>query len=228
MDRVTDKVWEAVLTEGQQRAPLSLTDKPIGERFKEILLFHVPPPARILDPTCGRKRSWEEILRENFTGRRLIDLYDVVFCDKRDLGGNIVCDVRSLGLKFGREEFDAVYYDPPYLYGYEDSKDDRRDDYGDYNQSRQELLELMTLGNEIFPILLRPEGKLIVKCSDMYVVKDRCFDPLHHHWIEMLTNFILVDVLINMYHAWSPTAFQVKNRPCSVVNHTYFLIFRRL
>jgi hypothetical protein len=45
--------------------------------------------------------------------------------------------------------------------------------------------------------------------------------------MSRLTNFRIVDAFIFTHHHMSPTAFQVKDRPCSVIMHTYFLVFQK-
>ncbi len=124
-------------------------------------------------------------------------------------------------------KFDGIIYDPPYFFGYSGSSDPRREDYGDYVQTYQKLLEFMNVANSSFPKLLKENGKLIVKCADQYQTKERKFYPHHHTWINRLTNFEIIDLLIFIHHRMSPTAFQVKNRPCSVIMHTYFLVFNK-
>lgn len=201
--------------------------KKLGEFFKEILTFHIPPSKQkvILDPTCGRKYLWEEYLKKDLNGKTSLEEYgEVVFSDIKSYGQEIISDVKSLNFDY---LFDGIIYDPPYFFGYKGSSDPRREDYGDYVQTYEELLEFMDIANSKFPSLLKDDGKLIVKCADQYQTKERKFYPHHHTWINRLSNFEIIDLFIFIHHRMSPTAFQVKNRPCSVIMHTYFLVFSK-
>lgn len=200
--------------------------KPLRKFFYDILTFHVPPgpDVRILDPTCGKRYLWEHFNQKSLrTGKQLIDNYGIViFGDIRDFGQLWVRDFRDF--KFNHE-LDAIVFDPPYLFGYEGSKDPRADDYGDYDQTYAELSNLVLAANELFPEWLKPGGKLIFKCSDQYQTKERKFYPHHIEWAKSFDNFNLIDFFIYIHHRMSPTAFQVKDRPCSVIMHTYFMVF---
>ena len=85
----------------------------------------------------------------------------------------------------------------------------------------------MDTANVKFPKWLKDNGKLIVKCADQYQTKERKFYPHHYTWIRRLSNFKIIDFFIFTHHRMSPTAFQVKDRPCSVIMHTYFLVFKK-
>jgi hypothetical protein len=202
-------------------------NKKLGEFFKEILTFHIPPSKQkaILDPTCGRKHLCEEYLKHDLRGENALKEYGkVIFSDIRDYGQEIVSDVKSLDFDF---QFDGIIYDPPYFFGYEGSDDPRRTDYGDYIQTLDDLIDFMDVANSKFVSLLKDDGKLIVKCADQYNTKERKFYAHHNTWINKLTNFEIIDLFIFIHHRMSPTAFQVKNRPCSVIMHTYFLVFTK-
>ena len=208
--------------------------KPLSNFFYNILTFHLPPDpdVRILDPTCGKRYLWEHFQRRSLlTGKRLIENYgEVVFSDVRDLGQPLVSDFRDLGhilkeRKIARY-FDGIIFDPPYFFGYEGSDDPRKEDYGGYCQSYDELYGLMTDANHYFSQwFLKPKGKLILKCSDQYQTEKREFYPHHITWEKVFSNFKLIDFFIHVHHRMSPTAFQVKDRPCSVIMHTYFMVF---
>ena len=194
--------------------------------FYKILTFHVVPgpDVRILDPTCGRRYLWEHFMLKSLrTGRRLIENYGkVVFSDIRDFGQETMSDFRQLNFD---HEFDGIVFDPPYLFGYEGSVDPRREDYGDYGQDYEMLSGRMIVANAIFPEWLKEGGKIILKCSDQYQTKERKFYPHHIEWARLFDNFDLIDLFIHVHHRMSPTAFQVKDRPCSVIMHTYFMVF---
>ena len=201
--------------------------KKLGEFFKDILSFHIPPSKDkiILDPTCGKKHLWEEYVQPDLRGNTKLQEYGkVIFSDVKDHGQEIVSDVRSLSFDL---QLDGIIYDPPYFFGYKGSNDPRREDYGDYVQTYNELVEFMEIANNKFPVWMKEDGKLIVKCADQYQTKERRFCSHHHTWINKLTNFNIIDTFIFIHHRMSPTAFQVTNRPCSVIMHTYFLVFKK-
>ena len=201
--------------------------KKLGEFFGEILTFHIPPSKEkmILDPTCGKKHLWDEYLKKDFYGKTKLEEYGkVVFSDIKPNGQEIVSDVNSLNFDY---QFDGIVYDPPYFFGYKGSSDPRREDYGDYVQAYEGLLEFMDIADTRFPEWLKENGKLIVKCADQYQTKERKFYPHHYTWINRLSHFEIIDFFIFIHHRMSPTAFQVKDRPCSVIMHTYFLVFKK-
>ena len=211
------------------RYPISHNaNKQLGEYANEIITFHIPPSkkTKILDPTCGKRYLWVELLKTDLHGKSKIDDYgEVVFSDIVDYGQEIVSNIKDLHFNI---RFDGVVYDPPYFFGYKGSTDPRRKDYGDYAQNYEELIWFMEIANEKFPDWLKDNGKLIVKCADQYQTKERKFYPHHYTWIQKLTNFNIIDQLIFIHHRLSPTAFQVKNRKCSVIMHTYFLVFEKV
>lgn len=201
--------------------------KQLGEFFHEILNFHIPPSKEksILDPTCGKRHLWVEFFKPSLLSKTKLEYYGkIVFSDIEDYGQEIVSDVKDLEFEI---KFDGIVYDPPYFFGYEGSTDPRREDYGDYLQSYEDLLWFMEIANSKFPSWLKEDGKLILKCADQYHTEERKFYPHHYTWINKLTNFNLIDLFIFIHHRLSPTAFQVKKRPCSVIMHTYFLIFEK-
>lgn len=215
--------------------PLSINpgNKKLPDYFQEIIRFHFPKNEnmRILDPTCGEKYLWSDFgqsrLNLDLSSEKMFEDYEIVFSDIRDLGQEIVCDVKNL-----RENveglFDGIIYDPPYLFGVESVNDERDESYGGkYDQTYDELIWFMEIGNQVFPSLLNSEGKLIVKCQDQFHPKKRRFYPHHITWINKLEDFNLIDLFIHKYTRVSPTAYQVKDRPCSIIAHTYFLVFEK-
>lgn len=210
------------------RYPISHNgSKRLGEYFKEILEFHVPPSkdARILDPTCGKKHLWADFYTPTLKGDIPLNNYgEVVFADIVDYGQDMVSDIKDLRFD---EPFNCIVYDPPYFFGYRGSTDPRRKDYGGYIQDYDDLVWFMDFANERFPHWLTDDGKLILKCADQYQTKERRFYAHHHTWINRLSSFDIVDLMVFTHHRISPTAFQVKDRPCSVIMHTYFLVFEK-
>ena len=202
-------------------------NKQLGLYFKEIMILHIPPSKdkSILDPTCGKKRLWSEMEMKDVHGISTLDRYNkVIFSDLVDYGQELVSNIDDLSFD---TKFDGIIYDPPYFFGYKGSSDPRRKDYGDYMQTYGNLLGFMDVANTRFPEWLKDDGKLIVKCADQYQTKERKFYAHHNTWINRLENFEITDLNIFIHHRMSPTAFQVKNRPCSVIMHTFFLTFNK-
>jgi hypothetical protein len=210
------------------RYPLSHNaGKNLGEYFYDILTFHIPPSKdrRILDPTCGKRHLWAEFMKPTLHNKTRLDEYgDVVFSDVVDYGYNTVSSFADLEFNY---QFDGIIFDPPYFFGYEGSDDPRKEDYGGYIQTYDDLVWFMDTANAKFPEMLQADGKLILKCADQYQTRERKFYPHHHEWIDRLTYFKIVDLNVFIHHRLSPTAFQVKDRPCSVIMHTYFLTFKK-
>jgi len=197
------------------------------DAFYQLMMLHVPQGSKVLDPTAGYHMLWGDNLSPGIFGAD----YEVTFSDIA--GGK---DNEQLNLSRARSDrpewldsFDAVVYDPPYFIGENEAKDPREAAYGGYAYSLQDLLEYMRLCHTVIPDLLKPKGKLIVKCSDQYVVSERKFYHHHYEWMRnILLAFEITDIMIYRHHRMSPTAFQVKDRPCGVVMHTYYLVGEKL
>lgn len=200
--------------------PLSLRSGKVSEFLEVILRQHLTKGARILDPTCSQRLAWKGIDRSD---------WKVIFSDKVDCGQKIVKDL--FDLRISEESLDAVFYDPPFMFGIKQSNDPRKDIYGGYNtfKTYKELESFISKSFIKFQEWLKPGGILIFKCSDQYHVKDRKYYPLHIFWygLALEHNFILKDYHIYQYHRCSPTAFQVKDRPCSVINYSLFMVFSK-
>lgn len=208
------------------RYPIATRSGKVGEFFDDLLKLHLDlaKSPLILDPTCGEKHLWEGIAYTEYP-RRIEGQPQVVFRDADPTKSWIAQDVRKMTFT---KLFDAVIFDPPYFFGQESSSDPRQNDYGGYHQSLADLHSLIMDGTERCFESLKPGGKFILKCADQYHVPSRKFYPLHYDWMDAVQLFMkLVDIQIYVYHRVSPTAYQVKARPCSVINHTYFLVFEK-
>lgn len=87
-----------------------------AEVFKKLLLYYKPPPAKVIDVTCGYRHFWT-LLKPSINTLTLHQTkgYEVVFNDIRPIG-DYQYDYREI-LKHKPEwegVFDAVVYDPPY------------------------------------------------------------------------------------------------------------------
>ena len=220
-------------SEALYQYPLSCNSGKLNVRLFEILRLHCRKGAKILDPTCGEKMYiWGGtkqidtkvglpplVKKERFSSE-----YELVFSDFKPTSHGITAKFQDLKYQ---NELDCIVFDPPYLFGTDESNDPRTriDKYGGYGGGLEQLKSLIQDANTYLPKFLKSEGKLVLKCSDMFYLKKREFHPLHVLWVNLLTNFKLIDVFIYQYGRLNPTSFQVKNRPCSVINHTYFLVF---
>jgi len=199
---------------------LTATDLPFSKKWNQVLKFHLPNGGKILDPTCGEKLIWKEYQKDS-QRRFIIDEppdYEIIFSDTGNLGGNIVSKFQDLDFT---DEFDAIVFDPPYIFGAGKVEDLR--DYGGYTHSFGDIKQLVIDANRVFPSMLKEEGLLFFKCSDVFSLKEKKLYPCGSIWIYILDNFELKDI----HHHISGTAWQVKDRPCSIINYTYLFVFER-
>lgn len=209
--------------------PLSIVDSEhdgkMAAAFAKLMELHVPQSSKILDPTAGGRLLWANIVSDEPS--IFAPYYDITFSDIKELPNTEQQNLSRVRVDRPQwfDAFDAVVYDPPYFIGASDTDDPREENYGTYDYSPSDLEEYMRLTHTVIPDLLKPRGKLILKCSDQFVVAERKFYLHHFEWLRyMQMAFEIVDVMIYRYHRMSPTAFQVKNRPCSVIVHSYFFV----
>lgn len=217
--------------------PISITDSihdgKMAAAFWELLKLHVPSGSKILDPTAGGKLLWAGVPDDQFE-LGFEPQYEITFSDINYSGEEYGNYQQNLGrAPTDRPEwvgaFDCVVYDPPYLIGENGTNDGRESQYGSYAFSEEDLKMYMSWVPSVIHKLLKPGGKLILKCSDQYVVPERKFYLHHYEWLRRMTlAFKIIDVMIYRHHRMSPTAFQVKNRPCGIVMHSYYLVGERL
>lgn len=205
----------------------SLHDGKMSVAFYELLSLHAESGAKILDPTAGKHLLWEAAPKDELKTLGMLPFYDITFSDIEGGPGNEMQNLSRARVDRSDwfEAFDCVVYDPPYLIGENETDDPREKDYGTYAYSTSDLAAYMDLLHTVIPDLLKPKGKVILKCSDQYVVKERKFYPFHYKWMNvMVRDFEIIDIMIYRHHRMSPTAFQVKNRPCCVIMHTYYIV----
>jgi hypothetical protein len=199
--------------------------------FDAVLKYHLDgvQDPHVLDVTAGGRISWDYVHNP--------EQYNPVFADKRT---NIVrnadglfypvtnehCDVLqpSVGVDKWRNQFDAVFYDPPYFFGVNRSDDPRVDDYGGYAGTLGELHQLMHAVQNVGECV-KPGGVLILKCADQYFVPEKKLYLHHLDWCMHMQALGEVRGFYTFrYHRVSPTAYQVKNRRSPVIAHTYFIV----
>lgn len=196
--------------------PLSVLEGSANDALGQIISFHVPQGASVLDPTAGDRIMW---------GRHLAGFYNVTFHDKKE--GQDLFSLLSDHPEY-EQAFECIVYDPPYMVGVKESRDPRQNTYGGYGHGEWSLRSFMAAIHDPLSHLLKDDGLLILKCADQFVPDQRVLRLWHYDWMSALlsSGFEIADFYIYRYHRVSPTAFQVKNRPAAVVVHTYFIVAR--
>jgi len=196
------------------------TTIPFDKVLVMILNFHLRNEAKILDITPGEKHSWRTWLREE---KKRSSLF---FPRKKFYITWIEEDLETYRqTKTLQKEYDAIFFDPPYIFGLSSTSDIRSKDYGEYFHSFDNIQHMFEKANKYFPKVLITGGKLFLKYSDVFSLQDRKFYFLAQHWGNVLFNFKVIDHYIIQHHHISPTAYQVKERPCGIVNYTYLTVF---
>ncbi len=194
-----------------------------SQTLQRALEFHLPEGASIIDPTPGEKHSWEYYLKE--TERP--GFFPPVKFNLRFIEDDITSffDTRTHVRDNGPAN--AIFFDPPYIFGYKQSRDPRREDYGGYHYTFEKVKSLMRAANSALPECLKEEGLLFLKYTDVFSLQERRFYLCAFYWPRELTNFEAIDHYIIPHHHISPTAWQVKDRPCGIVNYTYLTVFQK-
>ena len=192
---------------------------PFDKVFVRVLNFHLSEDAKILDITPGGKYSWQAWLREEKQRKSTLFPHKKfrVFWVEENLSSYSYT-------KSMKEKYDAIFFDPPYIFGLEKSSDQRTEDYGGYNHSFEEIQTMFEKANLALPNVLKPQGKLFLKYTDVFSLQERRFYFLSPVWVKALSNFAVIDHYVIAHHHISPTAYQVKNRPCGIVNYTYLSV----
>jgi len=208
-----------------------------AEVFYKVLTFYVPPPAKILDVTCGYKRFWEKF------ALGVQGSYDVVFSDIRTLG-DVRADYHNLPFREGL--FDCIVFDPPFesSWGYHPERfkqhkryksgvyipaEDGRDAYG-LGKEGFHTEEYDAVGLQFFNAL-RSHGTLIHKIQDL-----RREGWTHMEAERRLRKYFQLDDLI-IYDTGSKSHMLLQfNRVGisgdwrkwhAVKTHAYFMVFKR-
>lgn len=191
-----------------------------GEQFdnlRHILEFRLQPNAKILDVTYGHGKLWQSV-------NKTTHLFEVI---KNDIDLETPADYHyefeDLE-KIPQREFDAVLYDPPYMYG--------KSSYIFYNRTDEDWTQNKTKWkienqvqcaetlNNILPLMMKSDGLLIAKIMDTRV-KGKLI-PNHKILMDTFTNFELIDIVI--YVRLGVGVF--KNKKSSQTAHGFYLIFR--
>lgn len=207
--------------------PTSCLDGSAAHAFGAVLGMHLEG-RRVLDVTYGDGLSWGE--GDMFDNTRVysprfgpIDV-DLTKSDiKPPYAQDLFALVRTRPEWAG--VFDLLYYDPPWFIDIEGNSDDpRAEAYGGYGQQTCSLDRYVDAVRDL-AVHLRVGGKIVVKCSDQYHVPSRRLLLHHLQWCASVRCWYdLVDFYVYRFHRVSPTAYQVKDRPCAVVSHSYFIV----
>lgn len=199
-----------------------------SEVFKQLLLFYKPPPARIIDVTCGYKHFWDFL--KSYIGTNTLDgtsCYTVIFSDKRPIG-DLQEDYRVIADKHPEfnHSFDVIVFDPPYVpltlkvNGIE--KWIGEEERYAMNHTQEELLtksDLRKFTVQAFQIL-KPDGVVIVKLQDTV-------NWWHFKFWEVIYPFELEALYIhNLEQNWAENV-EVKNAKKPIPLHAYWFILKK-
>lgn len=201
--------------------PTSLSSKStFAQIFTRIITFHLNDGDKVWDPTAGVGHSWEDYEHQRKHpgfGFCPIPKLCIISTDIKT-GHNL------LNATFNHE-FDACFFDPPYIWGLKNTTDKRSNDYGEYHHDKSSLQTLIKNGFAVIHKALKKNGKLFFKYTDVFALDDRCFYFGAEVWDIPPKGFRIADhFIIGHRGRINPTAFQVKDRPCSVGNHTYITV----
>jgi hypothetical protein len=198
---------------GNSGIPMSVLDGKVSDAFIKILRYHIKPGSVIIDVTAGQRLLWE--------GQNVED-YKIYYYDKNI--DNEIVKKKDIFID-SYDKCSCIVYDPPYFFGVKKSNDFRKDMYGGYAGTLDELRGYMSAVKRLKESLL-PGGKIILKCADQYYVPEKKLYLHHLDWIKHLisSGYNVIDFYVYRHHHVSPTAFQVKNRNSAVIMHTYFIV----
>jgi hypothetical protein len=198
-----------------------------SQTLQRVLEFHLFEGASIIDPTPGERHSWQYYLTESKRSPFFPPMqFDIRFIKDDIMDFALTKEsVREFGMA------DAIFFDPPYIFGTIGQGvawgDNRQEDYGGYHYGFSEVEKFMKKANEILPDCLKEKGLLFLKYTDVFSLKERKFYFCPPFWSQALWRFGVIDHYIIQHHHISPTAWQVKDRPCGIVNYTYLTVFRK-
>jgi hypothetical protein len=189
------------------------------DNFRHILEFYLGDNSKILDVTYGAGKLWQSVNKVSYPNWNIIK-NDVDL----EMNTDYHYDFENL-CRIDEKDFDAVIYDPPYLYG--------RTSYIFYYRTDEDWTQNKTKWtvdaqvkcakqlNGALPELLRDDGFLIVKIMDS---KDDGKLILNHDIIiNEMTNLELKDIII--YVRLGVGVF--KNSVSPQTAHGYYLIFQK-
>lgn len=193
--------------------------------FAKIVQFYFKPPIRALDLTYGSGHSWEKVETNTILGEIRVTSVD----RDPESKAQFKTDLREIEKFSIGKDFNLVFYDP--AWGTASTLNIRRKEFTGtegailLQQERvsnlAEVLECLNFINTTIPLLMAPNGRLIVKVMDVRVKGE--FIPLHKNAIDILSNFKLFDIVLGVKNKK-----QALRMPWSLQNHIYYLIFNRM
>lgn len=206
--------------------PLSVTDGnkyPIAKHFRDILRWYIPPPAKVLDLTCGYKIMYQKLLNHTLDGKD----YQFVFNDLRKGLGDIQVNIMKEKIPYPDGSFNAVVIDPPFPKLTDDYS--RLDEYGG-NVTEEYCDSVVKAGIDEAHRLLTPAGMFILKIQDTFDNDTKEFRARHIDYCNLASPlFKLYDITI--YRYWSRDIalyrHRFRKRQSSLRVHSYHLIFQK-
>ena len=206
--------------------PLSVTDGnqySIAEHFRDLLRWYVPPPAKIIDLTCGYKIMYQKLLDHTIDNCD----YEFVFNDRKKGLGDLQIDILKDKIPYPDGSFDCVIVDPPFPKLVEDYS--RLEKYGG-NVTRKYCLQVVAAAGQEAYRLLNTNRFFILKMQDRFDQSGRIFDPLHITCYNLLSDkFSLFD--LTLYRYWSRSIVRSRHRfkklQCALRVHSYHMIFQK-
>jgi hypothetical protein len=201
-------------------APLSIIDgEGIDKTIMALLQYYVPPPAKILDPTCGL-RNYQ--FNNDWWKRQ--KNYELIQSDVLLGIAQVQGSVFALPYKEGTMQ--GIIYDPPFVPSM--AEDDKRtDDYGQItNLSLKAVLTFYgrTVFNE-FERVLSKNGTLIVRGMDNYTKDGELllFQDFTKNYSAKLT-----PIGFYVYRFWHEGILRQRRvKSQEVFTHSYFLVLQK-
>lgn len=192
-----------------------------ADLFPDILRLYIEEQADILDMTYGNGVFWRRVR----TGR-----YNVTKNDQDSDRGDVHYDFRHLPASWN-ETYDAVVFDPPYLYtgGFNTLRDSI--DRGYRNRERAQsgihgvaaVHQMYALGFiEAYRVLKR-KGVFIVKCMDQVMSGKQTWMHTEMQRLAEILGFKVKDLFVMVANG-TPTMRHTIQKHARR-NHSYFLVF---
>jgi len=196
-----------------------------ADLFPDILRLFVPKMSRVLDLTYGRGVFWKKVNKQDWI---------LTENDIDPARGSVHYDFRSLPDAW-EGQFDAVIFDPPYLYvgGFHTLK--RSLDRGYRNKERamagiygvaavdQMYLDGMWQAHKV----LRKRGILICKCMDQVMSGEQVWQHITYHDYGRMLGFKNVDLFVLVSPQTPTMRHPPEQQQHARRNHSYFLVMRK-
>jgi hypothetical protein len=196
--------------------------------FPDILDLHVPKGSVIADITYGRGAFWRNVATNSY----------------RLLASDLKLGTAWDNLPHGDQSVDAVVFDPPYMEGlYRTSKNalagsgSHRSFQDAYSNGEAQagrptrkyhdavLQAYLSVVPEVKRIL-RPSGKLIIKCQDEVSANRQKLTHVELIWAYEHYGFYCKDLFVTM-RTNAPVISRLIKQEHARKNHSYFLVFQR-